>query len=140
MTLFSTLAVLAFLIQPAILARAPNPTASTSEAWALILLSALTGWVFIAGNAAVKLGAESITASWAVYALVLFLLGLLLHERRQRWCGLAILLAAILRVFAVDFWALSGGFRVLTFVVLTFITLGLGFLYARHAERFKTLL
>jgi hypothetical protein len=139
-TLLSTLAVLAFLVQSAILACAPNPTGTPSEAWALILVSALTGWVFIAGNTATRFGTESITASWAVYALVLFLLGLLLHERRQRWCGLAILLAAILRVFAVDFWALSGGFRVLTFIVLTFITLGLGFLYARHAERFKTLL
>ena len=79
----------------------------------------LAGWVFVAGERRGALGADSITASWAVYALVLFLLGMLLHERRQRWCGLAILLAAILRVFAVDFWALSGGFRVLTFVVLT---------------------
>ena len=140
MTLLSTLAVLAFLVQPALLARAPNPTGTISEAWGLILVSAVTGWIFVAGNAASRLGAESITASWAVYALVLFLLGLLLHERRQRWCGLVILLAAILRVFAVDFWALSGGFRVFTFITLTLITLGLGFLYARHADRFKTLL
>jgi hypothetical protein len=140
MTVLSTLAVLAFLAQPTILARAPKPTGTVSEAWSLILVSAVTGWVFVAGSAAAHLGAGSITASWAVYSLVLFLIGMLWHEKRQRWCGLAILLAAILRVFVVDFWGLSGGFRVLTFVVLTFITLGLGFLYARHADRFKTLL
>lgn len=139
-TLFSTLALLAFLAQPALLARAPKPTGTPSEAWLLILISAITGWVFVARHAAAHLGSGSITASWAVYALLLFLIGMLLHERRQRWCGLAILMAAILRVFAVDFWALSGGFRVLTFLVLTFITLGLGYLYARHADRFKTLL
>jgi uncharacterized membrane protein len=71
---------------------------------------------------------------------VLFLAGFLLHESRQRWCGLAVLLVAILRVFAVDFWGMSGGLRVLTFVVLALVTLGLGFLYARHGERLKTLL
>ena len=140
LTLLSTLGVLAFLAQPAILARAPKPTGTPSEAWLLILVSAVTGWIFVAGNVAARLGAESITAGWAVYALVLFLLGLLLHECRQRWCGLVVLLAAILRVFAVDFWGLSSGFRVLTFIVLTLITLGLGFIYARHAHRFKTLL
>jgi uncharacterized membrane protein len=80
------------------------------------------------------------TTSWAGYAFVLFLAGFLLQERRQRWCALAVLLAAVVRVFAVDFWNMSGGFRVLTFVVLALVTLGLGFLYARYAERLKTLL
>jgi hypothetical protein len=140
MTWFSTLAVLAFLVQPTLLARAPKATGTTSEAWLLIVVSAITGWFFVASNASAHLGGGAITASWAVYALVLFLIGLLLHERRQRWCGLVILLAAVVRVFAVDFWALSGGMRVLTFIVLTFITLGMGYLYARHSERFKTLL
>jgi hypothetical protein len=44
------------------------------------------------------------------------------------------------RVFAVDFWGLTNGYRVLTFIVLTIITLGLGFIYARYGERLKTLL
>jgi hypothetical protein len=139
-TFFSAFGMLLFLVQPSILARAPKPTGTVSEAWLLILVSSVTGWVFIAGHAAARFGGGAITASWAIYALLLFLVGLMLRERRQRWCGLCILLAAILRVFAVDFWALSGGFRVLTFIVLTFITLGMGYLYARHAGRFKTLL
>ena len=74
---------------------------------------------------------------WAVYALVLFLLGLFVRERRLRWCGLFVLAAAILRVLLCDIWGFSNGYKVLTFVVLTFITLGLGFLYARLADRLK---
>ena len=140
LTFVSTLALLSFLTQPAILSHAPRVLVTKSEAWLLVLVSALTGWVAVHGEAAARWGWGSVTASWAVYALVLFLAGFFLHESRQRWCGLTVLLAAILRVFAVDFWHMSGGLRVLTFVVLALVTLGLGFLYARHAERLRTLL
>jgi hypothetical protein len=140
LTLLTALALLSFLTQPAILAHAPRPVATSVEAWALILVSAATGWFAVSTEAAARWGSGAITTSWAVYALVLFLAGFFLHESRQRWCGLAVLLAAILRVFAVDFWGMSGGLRVLTFVVLALVTLGLGFLYARHGERLKTLL
>jgi hypothetical protein len=140
MTFISALAILSFLTQPAILLHAPRPVVTKSEAWLLILVSSLAGWVAVDGEAAARWGSSAITTSWAVYALILFLAGFLLHESRQRWCGLAVLLAAILRVFAVDFWNMSGGFRVLTFVALALVTLGLGFLYARYAERLRTLL
>jgi hypothetical protein len=140
MTFITAIAVLSFLAQPAILAHTTRPCATPSEAWALILVSSFTGWYFVAGDALARWGAGAITVSWALYALVLFLLGFLLHESRQRWCALAVLLAAILRVFAVDFWHMSGGLRVLTFVVLALVTLGLGYFYARYSERLRTLL
>ena len=123
-----------------ILAHAARPLMTEAEGWMLVLVSALTGWVAVASMAAARWGSGAITASWAVYALLLFLAGFLLHESRPRWCGLVILLVTIIRVFAVDFWGLSAGFRVLTFLVLTLVTLGLGFLYARYPERVKTLL
>jgi hypothetical protein len=140
LTFLGTLAILSFLTQPMILAHAPRALITATESWALVLVSSLTGWVALAGEASARWGAGAITASWAVCALVLFLAGFLLHESRQRWCGLAILLVTIVRVFAVDFWGLSAGFRVLTFFVLTLVTLGLGFLYARYPDRVKTLL
>jgi hypothetical protein len=140
LTAFFVLALLSFLTQPAILAHAPRPVVTVAEEWSLILVSSLAGWVAVAGEAAARWGSGAITTSWALVAFVLFLAGFLLQERRQRWCALAVLLAAVVRVFAVDFWNMSGGFRVVTFVVLALVTLGLGFLYARYAERLKTLL
>jgi hypothetical protein len=140
LTFLSALALISFLTQPAILAHAPRLVSTQIEAWVLILVSSATGWFAVSTEAAARWGSGAITTSWAVYALVLFLAGFFLHESRQRWCGLAVLLAAILRVFAVDFWVMSSGFRVLTFVVLALVTLGLGFLYARYAERLRTLL
>jgi hypothetical protein len=139
-TFLNAMALLSFLTQPAILAHAVRQLGEEVEAWLLVLISAATGWAYFSYGAAAHWGSGAITVSWAAYALVLFLIGLFLYERRQRWCGLAILIAAIVRVFAVDFWGLSNGYRVLTFLVLTIITLGLGFIYARYSERLKTLL
>ena len=59
------------------------------------------------------------------------------NERRQRWCGLAILVAAIIRVGIYDFWSFSDLYKVLTFFVLTVICLGLSFLYYKFADRLK---
>jgi hypothetical protein len=140
LTFLFALALLCFLTQPAILSHAPRPVVTLVEEWALVLVSSLAGWVAVSADSFTRWGSGAITIGWAVYALVLFLAGFLLHESRQRWCGLAILVAAIARLALVDFWGMTGGFRVLTFVVLALVTLGLGFLYARHAERLKTLL
>ncbi len=103
-------------------------------------LQALAGWVAVHGEATARWGWGAITPSWAIYALVVFSVGYFLHERRQSWCGLAVLVVAIVRVFVVDLWHVSGGIRVLTFVVLAVVTLGLGYVYARHGERLKKLL
>jgi hypothetical protein len=54
---------------------------------------------------------------------------------RLRSAGLAILVIALVRVFACDLWGLSTGYRVLTLMVLMFITLGLGFIMIRFADR-----
>jgi len=137
-TFINGLALLGFLTQSAMLRHAGKVLVTQIENWALILLSVTTGWLFVSAWVETRIHANYLTMGWALYAFFLFLFGLLLRERRQRWCGLAILLAAIVRVFIWDFWGFSSGYRVLTFIVLTIITLGLGFIYARFADRLKT--
>lgn len=137
-TWLNALALLALLAQPAFLRHAGRELVSKTETWALILFASLLGWFFVSGWVATRLQINYLTIGWALYAVFLFLLGLAVQERRLRWCGLVILLAAIVRVFAYDFWGFSNGYRVLTFFALTVITLGLGFIYARFAERLKT--
>jgi hypothetical protein len=136
-TLTNGLALFALLLQPAFL-RISRQAVSEAESWIVVILSAATGWVFVDAWVDSRLYPNDLTMGWAVYALALFLLGLFVHEKRQRWCGLFVLAAAILRVLVYDIWGFSNGYKVLTFVVLTFITLGLGFLYARLADRLKT--
>jgi hypothetical protein len=137
-TFLNGLAVLGLLLQPGLLRRDGKVLITAAENWILIILSAAMGWSFVSVWVSTRIHPNYLTMGWAIYALFLFFLGLFVSERRQRWCGLAILVAAILRVAFYDIWGFSSGYRVLTFVVLTIITLGLGFIYARFAERLKT--
>lgn len=135
-TVLNGLAVFALLLQPAFL-RLGHRVIGEVESWTVIVITAGTGWIFVNTWVDSRLHPNDLTMGWAVYALVLFLLGLLVRERRLRWCGLFVLAGAILRVLCYDVWGFSNGYKVLTFVVLTFITLGLGFLYARLSDRLK---
>jgi hypothetical protein len=138
-TVLNGLAVLSFLLQPVWIRRGGD-LVSEAESWTVILLSAGFGWLFVSSWITCRLHPGCLTVGWALFGFFLFLLGLLVRERRQRWCGLGIVVAALLRVALYDFWGFSTGYRVLTFLVLTLVTLGLGFVYARFAERLKTLL
>jgi len=136
-TFVNALAVIAFLAQPGLLRRGGKILVTELESWFLILFSVVFGWLFVSAWVSTRIHPNYLTMGWALYALFLFFLGLLVSERRQRWCGLFILVAAILRVAFYDIWGFSNGYRVLTFIVLTIITLGLGFIYARFADRLK---
>ena len=136
-TFLNGLGLLTFLVQPGILRLDYRRTITRAEAWLVILASSGASWLFVSVWVLRSHHSNYLTMGWALLALLLFSLGVLARERRQRWCGLALLCLAIARVFWIDMWGFSGGFKVLTFVVLTLITLGLGYVYARHADRFK---
>jgi len=129
-------AVVLFLAQPALLRRWARALISEAESWAVILLSSAMGWFFVS-NSIDATGSNNMTLGWALFALALTILGFAANERRQRWCGLVILLAAIIRVGVYDFWGFSDLYKVLTFFVLTVICLGLSFLYYRFADHLK---
>jgi hypothetical protein len=134
-TLVNGMAMLLLLCQPALLRQNGLPLVTRFESWALLLLAFVTGWLFVSGWVLTRMGVGYLTMGWALYALFLFVFGLAVWERRLRWCALAVLLATILRVFCSDFWGLSSGYRVLTLIVLTFVTLSLGYVIVRVADR-----
>lgn len=123
------------LSQPATLRHWGRELVTMTESWTVIILSTATAWLFVSNAIAAK--SHQLTLGWAVVALVLTLIGFIAGERRQRWCGLGILLAAMIRGGIYDFWQLSNFFQVLTFFALTVICLGLSFLYYRFADRLK---
>jgi uncharacterized membrane protein len=69
---------------------------------------------------------------WTVYATCLLVPGVRRHSAPLRWQGLCLLGVAIVKVFVADLSFLEGGFRILSFVVLGAILLGVSFLYQRH--------
>lgn len=69
---------------------------------------------------------------WTLYATCLLVPGVRRHSAALRWQGLCLLGVAIVKVFVADLSFLEGGFRILSFVVLGAILLGVSFLYQRH--------
>jgi hypothetical protein len=134
-TYLNGIAMLLFLSQTALLRHEGPALVTLAESWALIVFSVLTSWIFVSAWVWTGTGPSHLTIGWAVFALFLFLLGHLIRERRLRWCGLAVLVAAFVRVFGYDFWGLSSGYRVLTFLLLAIIALGVGFILLRRDTR-----
>lgn len=134
-TFLNGLAMLLFLAQPALLRHEGKSLVTPLESWVLILFSVGTSWLFVSVWVWTRFSPGYLTMGWALYALFLFLFGLLVRERRLRWCGMTVVVAAILRVGFCDLWSLSSGYRVVTFIVLALITLGIGYIILRRADR-----
>ena len=133
-TYLNGFALLLFLAQPALLRHEGNSLVARAESLALILFSVGTGLIYVSFLVFGWRNPGYLTMGWAFYALFLFLFGLVVREPRLRWCGLAVVVAAILRVLCFDMWSLSSGYRVLTFIVLALITLGIGYSILRRTS------
>jgi hypothetical protein len=137
-TFLNGLAMFLFLSQTALLRHEGRSLVTPLETWTLILFAVLTDCVFVSAWISTRLSPAYMTMGWALFALFLFVFGLAVRERRLSWCGVAIVVLSILRVICYDMWSLSGGYRALTFFVLAFILLGIGYLIARRARQSTT--
>ena len=77
------------------------------------------------------------TVSWAGLAALLFAAGFALRERMHRWLGLGILACAVGRVFLNDVWKLDQIYRILSFIALGVVLLGLGFIYNKYQDKIR---
>jgi len=135
-TFLNGFAMALFLAQTGLLRHEGRYLVTALESWAHIVFASLTGWIFVSVWVWTRSSPGYLTMGWAFYALFLFLFGLLVREKRLQWCGTAVVLASILRVLFCDMWNLPGGYSVLTFIVLTLITLGIGYgILRRSAPR-----
>ncbi|HEX9047416.1 MAG TPA: DUF2339 domain-containing protein, partial [Verrucomicrobiae bacterium] len=89
----------------------------------------LTCWVTTSGI--------FLTMSWAAFAVIVFIVGLLLRERFHRWLGLGVLAAAVGRVVLVDVWKQETIYRVLTFMALGIALLVVGFIYNKYQDKIR---
>lgn len=83
---------------------------------------------------------ELLTVSWGVQGLLLLGFGFALHERVLRLQGLGLLLTCILKLFLYDLRNLETVYRILSFVVLGLILLGVSWIYSRFRESVLRLL
>jgi uncharacterized membrane protein len=76
-----------------------------------------------------------LTVAWGVEGLGLLFAGFPLRERSMRFAGLILLLVCVLKLFVWDLRNLEMPFRVLSFIVLGVILIGVSFVYSRFRER-----
>ena len=79
-----------------------------------------------------------ITLLWALYALVLLVLGLQRSVRSLRLIGLALFVVVVGKVFFVDLANLDAFYRIIAFIVLGLILLGAALIYLKFRHRFQT--
>jgi uncharacterized membrane protein len=78
-----------------------------------------------------------VTMSWAIFAVLVFVAGIILRERFHRWFGLGVLAASVGRVVLVDVWKQETIYRVLTFMALGVALLVVGFIYNKYQEKIR---
>ncbi|MCH7604833.1 DUF2339 domain-containing protein [Patescibacteria group bacterium] len=82
----------------------------------------------------------SLSAIWAIYSILLIVLGIFKRVRVLRLAGLALFWIVILKVFIVDVFGIGGIFRVASLMSLGVILLVTGYLYQRYSARIKEFL
>ena len=104
---------------------------------AVVSIAGVSLWRFISCWVATFTSGFFITMSWAGFAVMLFVTGILLRERFHRWLGLGVLAAAVGRVGLVDVWKQETIYRVLTFMALGMALLVIGFIYNKYQEKIR---
>jgi len=84
--------------------------------------------------------AYTISVLWSLFALILLIIGFKNSFRILRLHGLAIFCLAIAKVFFVDLNNLEPIYRILSFILLGILLLGVSFMYTKNKEKFKDIL
>jgi uncharacterized membrane protein len=105
-----------------------------------IITGVLWLWLLVWKLAAANTQGFLVTISWSVLAAAVLTAGFALRERTYRLLGLAILAAAVGRIFLVDVWELQTVYRILSFLVLGVLLVASGFLYNRYAGVIRRLM
>jgi uncharacterized membrane protein len=79
----------------------------------------------------------SLTALWAVYAVILLVIGIAKRWRVVRLGALALLAVSIVKVFVYDVWVLERLYRIIAFVGLGVLLLVSAYLYQRYSQAIR---
>ena len=78
-----------------------------------------------------------LTMAWAMEALALLAVGFPLRDRLQRLTGLSLFLLCVLKLFLYDLRELQTISRILSFIVLGLILVGVSWMYTRFRDRIQ---
>ena len=81
-----------------------------------------------------------VTVAWGLEGAVLLAVGFPTRERVLRLSGLALLLLCVVKLFVLDLSELEALSRILSFVVLGLVLLGVSWTYTRFREQIRKFL
>jgi uncharacterized membrane protein len=84
-----------------------------------------------------EVSGEALTMAWAAEALALLGAGFPLRDRVQRLSGLALFMICVLKLFLYDLRELETVNRILSFIVLGLILVGVSWMYTRFRDRIQ---
>ena len=79
----------------------------------------------------------ALTAVWAIYAVILLVVGMIKQWRPVRLAALALLAIPIIKVFVYDVFALKELYRIIAFVGLGVLLLASAYLYQRYSKSIR---
>lgn len=87
-----------------------------------------------------EVSGSMLTIAWGMEALVLLGVGFTFRERAARLQGLGLFLVCVLKLFLYDLRNLDTPFRILSFIALGLILLGVSWIYTRFRAQLQKLL
>ncbi|MBI3130873.1 MAG: DUF2339 domain-containing protein [Acidobacteria bacterium] len=100
-----------------------------SRFWLLGLLAMVTAYFWVEASG------KELTIWWSLEGLAAVALGFMVSERWARLAGLSLLSFCILKLFVYDLRGLEGMARILSFIVLGLVLVGVSWVYTRFKER-----
>jgi len=76
----------------------------------------------------------SLTTLWAVYAVILLVVGIIRRSRPVRLAGLGLLAIPIVKLFVYDVFALETVYKMIAFIGLGLLLVASGYLYQRYRD------
>ncbi len=104
---------------------------------AMIVIGCVTMWRLVSDWVTMSASGFYLTAAWSGLAFVVIGCGVVLREKVYRWMGLGILAASVGRVVVFDVWKLEAAYRMLSFLVLGFVLVALGFIYNKYQDKIR---
>jgi hypothetical protein len=126
--LATTVAVVALLYSAEFLAARGSRARAFFSVLATLLVVGLL-WYEVSGSL--------LTVAWGLQGLLLLAAGFPAHERPLRLAGLALLLFCISKLFIYDLRHLETLYRILAFVALGVILLGVSWIYTRFRDTIR---
>jgi uncharacterized membrane protein len=78
-----------------------------------------------------------LTVAWGVEGVALLVAGFPLNDRVQRLCGMFLFAVCIAKLFGYDLRHLETLYRILSFIVLGLMLVGVSWIYTRFRERIQ---